>query len=109
MLRTRALVGRWRLGSWRALGRDPGVFRPDAALRDEARRTFDIGPGEVALAAAAALRRIKRIHDFVDLVAALAGRHTSVIGLVACGAVPDDEAYRNSVAEAMACGVPVAR
>ena len=135
------------------LGPDPAIFHPDGPARETARERFGIRAGEVAIGTAAALRPIKRIHDFIDVVMALSSRHAGVVGLIAGGAVPGEEAYRqdverrirdsglgrrlrwlghlepidgflrsldvfvstseyetfgNSVAEAMACGVPVA-
>jgi mannosyltransferase len=79
------------------LGPDPEQFRFDPAVRAEARRRFDLRDGEVAIGAATALRPIKRIGDFVDLVTELAGRHPHVVGLLAGGAVPEEVAYARGI------------
>ncbi|MCC7009106.1 MAG: glycosyltransferase family 4 protein [Acidobacteria bacterium] len=84
------------------LGPDPAVFRPAGDERDALRQAFDIRPDELAIGAATALRPIKRLHDFVDMIAALASRHPNVVGLIAGGAVPGEEAYRASIEQRIA-------
>lgn len=79
------------------LGPDPSSLGADGMDRPSARRAFDVRDGEIAIGTAAALRPVKRIHDFVDLVVRLAGRHPNVVGLIAGGSVEGDEAYRAEI------------
>ena len=58
------------------------------------RARFDIKPGELVIGSTGALRPIKRIEDFIDLVSRLSSRYPNLVGLIAGGAVAGDEAYR---------------
>jgi glycosyltransferase involved in cell wall biosynthesis len=79
------------------LGLDLRRFGSRAADRDVTRHELGIGPGDVVVGAAAALRGRKRIDDFLGLVRALRERHSNVIGLLAGGEVPGDETYAREV------------
>jgi glycosyltransferase involved in cell wall biosynthesis len=79
------------------LGLDLRRFGSQAAARDATRRELGIGVGDVVVGAASALRGRKRIDDFLDLVRALRERHSNVVGLLAGGEVPGDEAYAREV------------
>jgi glycosyltransferase involved in cell wall biosynthesis len=84
------------------LGPDPAVFRSDAGERGELRRRFDIRPDEIAIGAATALRPVKRLHEFVELIVALAANDARVVGLIAGGAIEGEEAYRERIESAIA-------
>ncbi len=76
------------------LGPDPAAFDPSATRRAESRRQFGLEDSDVVIGTATALRPIKRIEHFVELIAALARRHANVVGLIAGAEVPGEEAYR---------------
>jgi len=79
------------------LGPDLAAFRGDTVDRAALRRSFDIREGEIVIGTATALRPVKRIEDFVQLVTVLADRYPAVVGLIAGGAVVGDEAYRADI------------
>jgi glycosyltransferase involved in cell wall biosynthesis len=75
------------------LGLDPQSFGAMVDQRQILRRQWGIGPDEVVIGAASALRDRKRIDDFLDLIERLQQRHERVFGVLAGGAVPGEEAY----------------
>jgi glycosyltransferase involved in cell wall biosynthesis len=79
------------------LGPNPLTFRPDAADRQAMRARLEIQDGELAIGAATALRPVKRLGDFVDLVASLARSHPQIVGLIAGGAVDGEEEYSREI------------
>ena len=79
------------------LGPDPASFETPAAARDELRRRLGLRETDLVIGTATALRPIKRIDQFVRLIAELGLRHPNVVGLIAGGAVPGDEAYRAQI------------
>lgn len=79
------------------LGLDLRRFGSRSDGREATRRDLGIGPADVVIGAASALRGRKRIDDFLDLVSALRERHRDVVGLLAGGEVPGDEAYARDI------------
>lgn len=79
------------------LGPDLSVFESSRTDRAAARERFDVRSGEVVIGTATALRPVKRLHDFVDLIGDLAEVHPNVVGRIAGGAIPGEEAYRTEV------------
>ena len=79
------------------LGPNPLTFRPDAADRDATRRRLEIRPGELVVGAATALRPVKRLGDFVDMMTTLGARHPNVVGVIAGAAVTGEEAHAREI------------
>lgn len=79
------------------LGVDPTVFGARADLRDRVRRDWGVADDEIVLGQACALRARKRLHDFVDLVAALSNERTGTVGVLAGDAMPGDEDYKAAI------------
>jgi glycosyltransferase involved in cell wall biosynthesis len=79
------------------LGIDLQTFGTIGAARAETRHKWGVGPQEVVVGTASALRPRKRIEDFVELVAKLAHQDSRVVGALAGDAVPGDESYRDQV------------
>jgi L-malate glycosyltransferase len=79
------------------LGLDLSTFGTLGGGRDETRRAWGLRRDEIAVGTASALRPIKRIEDFVELVARLAQEDERVVGVLAGDAVPGGEAYREKV------------
>jgi glycosyltransferase involved in cell wall biosynthesis len=50
-------------------------------------------PGDIVIGTATAMRPIKRLEDFVRLIAEIAPQDPRVVGLIAAGAIKGDEAY----------------
>jgi glycosyltransferase involved in cell wall biosynthesis len=81
------------------LGLDLSTFGRLAAGRDATRRAWGVRENEIVIGTASALRPIKRIEDFIELVARLAAEDERVVGVLAGDAVPGGEAYREKVLE----------
>jgi glycosyltransferase involved in cell wall biosynthesis len=79
------------------LGVDPALFGGRVGERESTRQKWGIGPDEIVIGQATALRPRKRIEDFIDLVAALAQSDPRVVGVLAGDAPPGDEPYRDIV------------
>jgi L-malate glycosyltransferase len=79
------------------LGPDLSKFGTTPVDRNALRAKLGLQPDDIAIGTATALRPIKRIEDFVDLIAQLSGRHPNVVGLIAGGAVAGDESYREMI------------
>lgn len=79
------------------LGLDLNTFGSDPNTRGTTRRAWGFGPNEVVVGTASALRPIKRIHEFVELVARLARDDERVVGVLAGDAMPGDEPYRDQL------------
>src|SRR5262249_34271699 len=79
------------------LGLDLNTFGTMATSREETRQRWGVLPGEVVVGTASALRPIKRIHEFIELVTRLAQQDQRVLGVVAGDAMPGDEAYRQQL------------
>jgi glycosyltransferase involved in cell wall biosynthesis len=79
------------------LGVNAGTFGAGAGGREATRRSWGVGPDEVVVGAANALRPRKRVEDFVELVARLARDDPRVVGVIAGDAVPGDEPYRERI------------
>lgn len=75
------------------LGLDLAMFGTLAAGRGPTRRAWGVGPEEIVVGTASALKPIKRIEDFIALVAELARGDDRVVGAIAGGVVPGEEAY----------------
>jgi glycosyltransferase involved in cell wall biosynthesis len=79
------------------LGVGTATFGAGAGGRAATRRAWGVGPDEVVIGAANALRPRKRVEDFVTLVAGLARDDPRVVGVIAGDAVPGDEPYRERI------------
>jgi glycosyltransferase involved in cell wall biosynthesis len=79
------------------LGLDLSTFGTLGAGREETRRSWGFRPDEIAIGTASALRPIKRIEEFVELVARLAREDERVVGVLAGDAMPGGEAYRDQI------------
>lgn len=79
------------------LGLDLETYGTLSDGREATRAAWGIGPGEVVLGTASALKPVKRIEDFLRLVAELARRDPRVVGVVAGDAMPGDEPYRDAL------------
>lgn len=79
------------------LGPDLTKFGSGPVDRVALQRRFDLRPGELVVGSTGALRPIKRIEDFVDLIARLSTKFPNLVGLIAGGAVAGDEAYRDAI------------
>jgi glycosyltransferase involved in cell wall biosynthesis len=75
------------------LGLDLDTFSTQVAGREQTRQAWGFGPEDVILGTASALRSVKRLEDFVELVVRLAREHPHVAGVIAGGVVPGHEAY----------------
>jgi glycosyltransferase involved in cell wall biosynthesis len=79
------------------LGPDAAVFNPDSQARAAARLTLGLGDDAFAVGMASALRPIKRVGDFIDLVEDLGRSDSRVVGLIAGGVVPGEEQYAEEI------------
>jgi glycosyltransferase involved in cell wall biosynthesis len=79
------------------LGLDLGTFGTLAAGREQTRRDWGIRPDEVVIGTASALKPIKRIEDFIELVAQLARNDPRIVGIIAGDVMPGQESYRRSI------------
>jgi glycosyltransferase involved in cell wall biosynthesis len=79
------------------LGLDLATFGTLAAGRERTREAWGVRPDEVVLGTASALRPIKRIEDFIALVAGLAREDARVVGVIAGDAAPGEGAYREGL------------
>jgi glycosyltransferase involved in cell wall biosynthesis len=77
------------------LGLNLDTFGTKADGRAETRQRYGIRPGEIVIGTASALRPIKRIHEFIELVGRLARADERVVGLIAGDAMPGGEPYRD--------------
>src|SRR5258708_11604702 len=67
--------------------------------REETRKSWGFEPDEIVLGTASALKPIKRLEEFIDLVARIASRHPSVVGVLAGDAPVGEDAYREQLLE----------
>jgi glycosyltransferase involved in cell wall biosynthesis len=79
------------------LGLDLEDFGTLAGKREEVRRSWGIQSGDIVIGTASALRPIKRIHEFIDLVSSLARKDPRIVGVIAGDAVAGDESYREKI------------
>jgi glycosyltransferase involved in cell wall biosynthesis len=79
------------------LGVDLRRFGTQSAARQEFRSRFGLSPSDIVISAACALRARKRVDDFVALVRAIHERYPQVVGVLAGGEVPGDEAYAQEI------------
>jgi glycosyltransferase involved in cell wall biosynthesis len=79
------------------LGPDPDVFNPDSQARTAARLALGLGDDEFVVGMASALRPIKRVGDFIDLVEDLGRSDSRIVGLIAGGVVPGEEGYAEDI------------
>jgi L-malate glycosyltransferase len=81
------------------LGLDLTKFGTCPETREPTRQEWDIKPYEIVLGDASALRPVKRIEDFVELVRLLSQRWPGVVGVLAGPVIPGDEGYRDTILE----------
>jgi len=81
------------------LGVNLRAFGTLAEGREETRAGWDIRPHEIVIGTACALRPIKRVHEFIELVARLAEKDARIVGLIAGNVVKGDESYRDQLVE----------
>jgi len=79
------------------LGLDAGAFGRWADGRAATRRGWGLPEDAVILGTASALRPVKRVEEFVELVRRVAGADPRVCGVLAGDAVGGDEAYKERV------------
>jgi glycosyltransferase involved in cell wall biosynthesis len=79
------------------LGIDFNTFGSLAGGRPQTRQNWNLRPDDIVIGTASALRPIKRLENFIDLVAELARKHENVVGILAGDAVAGEEAYRQSL------------
>jgi L-malate glycosyltransferase len=79
------------------LGLDLGMFGTLAGGREQTRRDWDVRPGEIVIGTASAWKPIKRIEDFITMVAQLAHDDVRVVGVIAGDVMPGQEAYREEL------------
>ncbi len=72
------------------------------ALRMQARASWGISEDQIVLTAACALRPIKNLDHFVDLVAELAHQDRRIVGLIAGGVPEGFESYRDELLDRIA-------
>jgi glycosyltransferase involved in cell wall biosynthesis len=84
------------------LGLDTDTFGGNRAGGVAMRQSLNIADDAVVIATASALRPIKRIHEFVELVARLATTRPNLVGLIAGKAMPGDEAYHAKLLDQIA-------
>ncbi|MFN7915932.1 MAG: glycosyltransferase family 4 protein [Vicinamibacterales bacterium] len=75
------------------LGVDLTSFGSDTASGVALRQRLGIRQDEIVIGTASALRPIKRIHELITLIAEVAQRHPSVVGVIGGVVMPGDEAY----------------
>ncbi len=79
------------------LGLDLGRFGRLGAGRDATRREWGVASDEIVVGTASAFKPIKRLEEFIDLVADLASENPRIVGRIAGDAMPGDEAYREDL------------
>lgn len=84
------------------LGVDVRTMAPGDEDRAAVRRGWGVGDDAVVIGTASALRPIKQIEHFVELVAALARRHERVAGVIAGDAPAGMERYKRQVLDQIA-------
>jgi glycosyltransferase involved in cell wall biosynthesis len=67
--------------------------------REETRKSWGFEPDEIVLGTASALKPIKRLEEYVELVARIASRHPGVVGVLAGDAPAGEDAYRAQILE----------
>jgi glycosyltransferase involved in cell wall biosynthesis len=77
------------------LGLDLAQFGTRVEQREPTRRGWNVGPGQVVVGQACALRARKRLEEFIEVVAGLAEKDPRVVGVLAGDAMPGDEEYRD--------------
>jgi glycosyltransferase involved in cell wall biosynthesis len=75
------------------LGLDPDEFGVRGEGRGALRRSWGVGPDDVVIGTASALRPRKRIEDFVEVVRRVADGNPRVVAALAGEALAGDEAY----------------
>jgi L-malate glycosyltransferase len=81
------------------LGFDLASFGNAADTRQQTREKWSVRPEEIVIGTASALRPIKRLEDFVELVATLAKKDERIVGLLAGDAIRGEETYRDLLME----------
>jgi glycosyltransferase involved in cell wall biosynthesis len=79
------------------LGLDLTKFGNCHETREATRKEWGIRPNEIVLGNASALRPVKQIEDFVELVRLLSRRWPGVVGVLAGPVIPGDEGYRDTI------------
>jgi len=79
------------------LGIDVSRFGSHVAMRGEFRQRLGIHPDTIVVGMACALRARKRIDDFLEVMRVVHGQGANVVGVLAGGEVPGDEAYAREV------------
>jgi glycosyltransferase involved in cell wall biosynthesis len=79
------------------LGLDFTKFGKCHETREATRKQWGIRPNEIVLGNASALRPVKRIEDFVELVRLLSQRWPGVVGVLAGPVIPGDEGYHDTI------------
>ncbi len=79
------------------LGIETATFGNNAASRDQTRQEWGVRSDQVVVGTASALRPVKRIEDFVDLIARLAARNPQVVGMIAGDMIKGEEDYGRSI------------
>jgi glycosyltransferase involved in cell wall biosynthesis len=67
--------------------------------REKNRRGWGFEPDEIVLGTASAMKPIKRLEEYVELVARIASRHPRVVGVIAGDAPAGRNAYREQLLE----------
>lgn len=75
------------------LGVDLKAFQHRADKRTAARAAWNVTSEQIVLGTASAIRPIKRIDEFIQLVERLARQYPNVVGLIAGSPPPGDEGY----------------
>lgn len=79
------------------LGLDLDQFGKLALGREQTRRGWGVGPNDILLGTASALRPIKRIHDFIELCACLGKRDPRFRFVLAGRVMSGDEEYGRTI------------
>jgi len=80
-----------------SLGVDVDELGDIAPIRQAARASWGVADDAIVLTAACGLRPIKQLEHFIDLVAQLAQSNPRIVGLLAGGAVPGFDDYRDQL------------
>lgn len=84
------------------LGVDMSQFGKGRASRDATRAEWGVREDEILIATPSPIRVRKRIHEFVEMMATLAAKNPRVVGIIAGGTVPGEEAYRDQIVQQIA-------
>ncbi|WP_169979014.1 glycosyltransferase family 4 protein [Tautonia rosea] len=79
------------------LGLDLNQFGTLADGREATRASWAVHPNEIVIGTASALKPIKRLEEFIDMVAQLAHEDERVVGVIAGDAPLGEEAYREEL------------